>query len=753
MRISNRIICLMLVMVIMAAGLSGCSSNVVKNQGETFAPVSFVDIPGVTEKEIAAINALQLSRDRFTYGACLSTEAYELPNGTLAGFSKDFCALLSNLFEIDFVLELYDWDVLIDSFESGLLDFTGELTVTDERMNVYSMTHPIAERMLRIFTAADAEIMTEADLDGLKIGFFTGSTTEASIRTIYHFSFSGIDVDSYDDAAGMIKRGEIDAFVGEAVADAAFDGYDFISSQIFFPLVHSPVSLATANPELAPLISAVSKYIDAGGLDGLYELYKNGDFEYAKYKLSTSFTDNERAYIDDLTQRGATVSVAFEHDNYPIDFYNEKTGIFEGISIDVLNEIGRLTGIEFQPAVTNQSTFSEIYEKLNSGEVRMVAQLLFSEARKDRFLWSAVPYAQSYYALMSKADYPNLAVYQIARTTVGAMKGSGKIDVFYELFPNYNLSIKEYPTQYECLDALERGEIDLLMASEYMLLTQINFREKSGFKINLKFNAPLDSYFGFHKDETTLCSIVDKAQKYIETDVIEISWTGRNFDYSKRMAEETTRSLKMFLIIILFVLTATILALVRNAKLSKKLKEIANHDALTGIYNRRFFMELASFQIARSLREKYDCFVVIFDLDHFKKINDTYGHPAGDKVLRDVAQRVKQVIRPYDVLGRYGGEEFIILISDTKEIDKTDAINAVERIRKEICKTPIKFENREIQITASFGIAYASVQYDLLTSTKDADQALYNAKEAGRNRVAFYEEENRSQSQETELDS
>ena len=742
MRISYRIICLMLVTVIIATGLSGCDNNVEKNRNETFVPVSFRDIPGVTEEEIAAIDELRLSRDKLTYGACLSTEAYKLPSGAFAGFSNDLCELLSGLFEIDFVLELNDWDVLIDSFESGLLDFTGELTVTDERMNIYSMTHPIAERMLRIFTLEDTEIKTEADLNGLKIGFFTGSITEESIRTIYHFSFSGVDVDSYDAAARMIESGEIDAFVGEAVADAAFDEYDFISSQIFFPLVHSPVSMATANPELAPLISVVSRYIDTGGLDKLFELYKNGDFEYAKYKLHMSFTDDEMAYIADLSQRGSVVSVAFEHDNYPVSFYNEKNGMFEGISVDVLNEISRLTGIQFQSAVTENSTFSEIFEKFNSGEVRMVAQLLHTEARKDRFLWSSVPYAQSYYALMSKADYPNLAAYQIARTTVGAMKESGKLDVFNELFPIHSSPIKEYPTQYECLDALERGEIDLLMASEYMLLTQINFREKSGFKINLKLNAPLDSYFGFHKDETTLCSIIDKAQKYVETDVIEINWTGRSFDYSKRIAEETTRSLKIFLVIMFFVLTATILALVRNAKLSRKLKEIANHDALTGIYNRRFFMELASFQIARSQREKNTCFVVIFDLDHFKAINDTYGHLAGDKVLRDVAQRVKSIIRSYDVLGRYGGEEFIILLSDTKEIVKADAINAVERIRKEICKTPIEYENRELMITASFGIASTTVQNDLLTATKYADQALYNAKESGRNRVAFFEDEN-----------
>ena len=113
----------------------------------------------------------------------------------------------------------------------------------------------------------------------------------------------------------------------------------------------------------------------------------------------------------------------------------------------------------------------------------MIGQLLYTDARRDKYLWSAVPYARSYYTLMSKSDYPNLAAYQVARATVGVQEESAKIDVFHELFPDYSSPIKEYPTQYECLDALGRGEIGLLMASEYMLLAQINFREESGYKI------------------------------------------------------------------------------------------------------------------------------------------------------------------------------------------------------------------------------------------------------------------------------
>lgn len=733
----KRIMALFLALLLLI--LTGCSPA-----AEPAAPLDTIktyrDIPNVTDVEKEAIENLIAKKGGFTYGACLATEAFMLSEGSIAGFTKDFCDLLSELFGVSFKVKLYDWDELMEGLTSGTIDFTGELTPTEERKQIYSMTPPIAERMLRIFTRTDSGIKTENDVSDLKIGFLADSITADNIIKEYHLSFTCVEVENYEAAAKMIESGEIDAFVDEAVADPIFSEYGYIRSQVFFPMVHNPVSMTAADPELAPMISAISKYIEAGGLDKLYELYKNGDFKYSRNKLFQSFTIEERAYIDHLKAQGSVVAVGYEHDNYPVNFYNEKDGEYQGIAIDTLAEISRYTGLSFEPAFSKEATWADIYEKLGSGEVHMVAQLLHSEVRKDLFLWSDTPYARSYYALMSKSDYPDLEPYQVSRATVGATKESAKIDIFYELFPDH-AKVIEYDTQDECLDALERGDIDLLMASEYMLLTQINYREKSGFKINIKLDAPLDSYFGFQKSDTVLCSIIDKAQQYVKTDVIEMNWTGRNFDYSKRLAEESARSLTIFLIIMFIVLIATVFILMRNVKLTKQLKEMAHNDPLTGIYNRRFFMELASFQMARSTRTNIESFIIIYDLDHFKAVNDTYGHLAGDKVLIETSQRVKNAIRPYDVLGRYGGEEFIILMTDIKETNKDNAMHAIDRIRQEICKAPVVFEGIDISVSASFGMAYAAPFNDLATAVKYADEALYSAKESGRNRVAFYGDE------------
>jgi len=697
---------------------------------------TYKDIPEITAEEITAIEALKSARGKFSYGAMLATEAYPVPDGSIAGFSAEFCKLLSELFGIRFELEVLTWDDMWQGINSQSLDFTGEFTPTEERKQAYSMSHPIAERLLRIFIRKDLEISNEAAVHGRKLGFFAGSATSTAIGNAYPLSFESIHIDSYEMAAEMIRTGQIDAFVCESVADPAFTKYDFIRSALFFPLVHQPVSMTTANPELAPVISVLNKYLSAGGINKLYDLHKEGEFNYAKHKLHASFTSEEKAFLDDLKQRGESVKFGLSRDNYPVNFYNEKEKEFQGIALDVLAEISRLTDIEFAVESKANSVWPEILEALETGTVPMIVELLHTEERKEHFNWSAVPYARSYYVIMSRGNYPILAPYQVPRVSVGVLKKSGFYDVYHRFFSEKR-NLREYNTLGECLTALEHGDVDLLMASENMLLTQTNYHEKPGFKINVKLNTSMDSSFGFHKDQNVLRSIMDKAQQYVATDQIETSWKGRGFDYSKKLAEERAFFLTYFVSILMVLLVVSLVLLVKNLHLSKKLKAMADSDALTGILNRRRIMELALMKVARSVRLGTNCFVVIFDLDYFKVINDTYGHLAGDNVLKETAHRVNKTIRPYDLFGRYGGEEFILFVPD---INLENMQYFTERLRQDLCKTPVEFEGKEIQISASFGVARVLSPSDIEAAIQRSDQAMYQAKKEGRNKVVFSEE-------------
>jgi len=175
-----------------------------------------------------------------------------------------------------------------------------------------------------------------------------------------------------------------------------------------------------------------------------------------------------------------------------------------------------------------------------------------------------------------------------------------------------------------------------------------------------------------------------------------------------------------------------------NAELKRMgfiLENMAKSDPLTGIYNRRHFMEYTQMDIERIHRTKEDCFVIIFDLDKFKNVNDIHGHMTGDNVLIETASRIKAIIRPYDIFARYGGEEFIIYLSG---INKSSIIDLAERLRLSICDKIFEFEGVSLNTSASFGIAQIN-EYDINNAIMYADKALYKAKNEGRNKVIFWE--------------
>jgi diguanylate cyclase (GGDEF)-like protein len=167
-----------------------------------------------------------------------------------------------------------------------------------------------------------------------------------------------------------------------------------------------------------------------------------------------------------------------------------------------------------------------------------------------------------------------------------------------------------------------------------------------------------------------------------------------------------------------------------------KLQEYADRDGLTGISNRRFFEARLRDEYTRWQRYGGDMSVLLFDLDHFKKINDQFGHGVGDTVLREMAQRVAQVVRVQDTFGRFGGEEFALLLPCTP---LEDAMQVAEKIRHTIGDAPVDVQGVSVPVTASVGGAAARVgvpNYDVLIN--EADAALYSAKRQGRNRsVAF----------------
>ncbi len=174
-----------------------------------------------------------------------------------------------------------------------------------------------------------------------------------------------------------------------------------------------------------------------------------------------------------------------------------------------------------------------------------------------------------------------------------------------------------------------------------------------------------------------------------------------------------------------------------QADLASKHQELnyrATHDSLTNLWNRPGILEIASRELARGNREKRPLWLAIVDIDHFKKINDTLGHAAGDIILCEVAQRMRSALRSYDLIGRYGGDEFLVVMPD---LDERQAVDLVERLRNQVGKIQVDVMNVQIDVSVSLGVALNNGSSLIEHLIHSADKALYRAKAGGRNRIAF----------------
>jgi len=180
-----------------------------------------------------------------------------------------------------------------------------------------------------------------------------------------------------------------------------------------------------------------------------------------------------------------------------------------------------------------------------------------------------------------------------------------------------------------------------------------------------------------------------------------------------------------------------------NARLFAEVQRLATTDSLTGLHNRRSFLSMAAVEYERACRYGRPLSILMIDIDHFKRVNDTLGHAAGDKVLQVVAARCRKALRKVDIIGRYGGEEFLVILPETT---MEFARRTAEKIRRFIHEFPVQYSDKSINITVSIGvnsIETESMQFPIPENALErfinrADRALYAAKRAGRNRVECF---------------
>lgn len=182
-------------------------------------------------------------------------------------------------------------------------------------------------------------------------------------------------------------------------------------------------------------------------------------------------------------------------------------------------------------------------------------------------------------------------------------------------------------------------------------------------------------------------------------------------------------------------------ALEKAQQLKEQFETLSMVDDLTGLHNRRYFFPEGEAALSRAVRYRLSMGILLLDLDHFKRINDNYGHDVGDRVLHDIAQELKKAVREGDIVARYGGEEFVIVGPNT---DGQQCYLLASRIRQAISELRWNHQDEKISVTVSLGVchfdmrSHLSIESTLMGLLKRADMALYEAKARGRNKVIVY---------------
>ena len=539
-------------------------------------------IPKLTEAELAAVEDLKKTKTSLVYGMTQNKECFERSDGTIVGFSGKLCERLTQLFGIKFEPKIFTADKLYAGLEDGSIDFSGE--ISPEKAGYYT-TGPISTRPIKIISMFGGDsvnaISAAARAQNRPLYYaFSSNVVKAAVESYIGDWYTPIMLnENIDDIYAMLIKGGdngIHALFDDGSVESMLGADHYPQVEEFFPSVYNQVSFGTHNQELSLIVSVVQKYLDADSGVEIRTLYDEGIRDYFKNKLISLLTPEEYAYLKARQNNpGRLIPYVVEYDNYPIGFFNERDKKWQGITIDIIDQIELLTEMKFERINLHTDTWVDLIGKLESGEAAMVTELIRTPAREGGFLWSDEPYIKENYIILSKSDLPDLTLSQVKEVKMGLIEETAYKEIFMEMFPDQpSENIKLFPSINACFNALDRGEIDAMMSTRSMLLGSTNYFEKVGYKANIVLDRFYGSYFGFNKQEGTLCAIVSKTMRLVDMQRITDDWTRKVYDYRGQMARLQVPYLIAFSVLMVVVLALVVFMLARKQRTGRELERL-----------------------------------------------------------------------------------------------------------------------------------------------------------------------------------
>lgn len=656
----------------------------------------------------------------------------------VVGFEHDMLRLISDTTGLTFDKKIDKWTNIYTSFKNKDVDMITSISYKEYRAPFTYFTRPYYTIPIMIFVKDNfGDYEGLKSLSGKKVGvlkdvFYIKELEKVEgIKLVYY--------DNYEDLTKDLVFGKIDALmqnltnINHLIKKNLYNNIT-LASELVLPDTEREDLRFGIQPDNTLLSSIIQKALSAitkKEIHALEDKWVGSIKEYPGGHINLS-TD-EIAYINTKS-----IKYCINPSGLPFEGLNED-GEHIGISSDYYSLFEQMLSAKFELVKTD--SWNQSVDYIRQRRCDMLALGMETPERKS-FLNFTSHYLDVPLVVATRVNVPFINhILDLENEKIGIIKGDAFVKILREKYPS--LEIIEVEDIYDGLDQVKNGQLFAYIDT----LTSIGYEFQSRYfgelKIAGKLSENLELSIAIRNDDETLLTIFQKAVDSISSErhrKILTKWVPikyeESMDYS--MAWKVIIVISVFIVLMLYwnrkVVKANSLLKLAKKDIEEKNKELhrlASTDNLTSLYNRRQLEVLIATEITKIQAEEQHFCLSILDIDYFKEVNDKHGHQKGDSVLIDIASILKNAIRKTDYVGRYGGEEFILVFPESH---LEDIHRAVEEIRLDIAQ----FDFGVIgQKTASFGLT-ASRENDTMESMiKRADHALYQAKESGRNKVVI----------------
>ncbi|WP_281560059.1 diguanylate cyclase [Thalassomonas sp. RHCl1] len=463
-----------------------------------------------------------------------------------------------------------------------------------------------------------------------------------------------------------------------------------------------------------------------------------------------NLTADEQAWL----QQHPKIRIAGDPDYAPFEFRNSR-GELMGISQDILGYCLDVLAIELVEVPTH--SWKQAQDHLNAGTADLLT-VASQTTQRDKYLTFSQPYLYLPVVILTRNDINRqLSLKDLYGLTLITVYGFG-VNEYLEQFSD-KINLVYARSTAEALQKLSFGSADAMLLNLGTASYQIQALKLTNLRVSGEIDYTYQLAFAVRSELSPLIPILDKVlaamppgqkQQFISKWISLEQDMWRPSKYQTLMTIAIITALGFALMCALYLslnhtLTAQNKALEQKSLLLEKeieerklleiqLKEQVFQDDLTGLANRRKLLERVALEWPRSLRASRPISILMLDLDHFKIINDSFGHDIGDKVLKSIANILQDSTRITDLVARWGGEEFVLMLPETGH---DLAMEIAERIREKVAATELAFQDNKVNFTISIGVATTENGEPSFTELLSiSDMALYQSKEQGRNRVS-----------------